>query len=207
MSAQFISVHPDNPQARLVKLICEILREGKVAVIPTDSAYALCCMLEQKRAMERIARIRQVDKHHNFTLLCRDLSELSTYAKVDNSVFRLLKSHTPGAYTFILPATKEVPRRLMNEKRKTIGIRVPQNAILSAIIEELDQPLMSCSLILPGDEEAQNDPVDINDAIGSVVDVIVDGGVLNTTPTTVIVFEDGVPSVHRVGAGDTSDFE
>ena len=157
--------------------------------------------------MERIARIRQVDKHHNFTLLCRDLSELSTYAKVDNSVFRLLKSHTPGAYTFILPATKEVPRRLMNEKRKTIGIRVPQNAILSAIIEELDQPLMSCSLILPGDEEAQNDPVDINDAIGSVVDVIVDGGVLNTTPTTVIVFEDGVPSVHRVGAGDTSDFE
>ena len=207
MSAQFISGHPDNPQARLVKLICEILREGKVAVIPTDSAYALCCMLEQKGAMERIARIRQVDKHHNFTLLCRDLSELSTYAKVDNSVFRLLKSHTPGAYTFILPATKEVPRRLMNEKRKTIGIRVPQNAILSAIIEELDQPLMSCSLILPGDEEAQNDPVDINDAIGSVVDVIVDGGVLNTTPTTVIVFEDGVPSVHRVGAGDTSDFE
>ena len=207
MSAQFISVHPDNPQPRFIKQICECLNDGGVVVVPTDSAYALCCKLEQKQVMEQIARIRQVDKHHNFTLLCRDLSEISTYAKVENSVFRLLKSHTPGAYTFILPATKEVPRRLMNEKRKTIGIRVPQNAILSAIIEELDQPLMSCSLILPGDEEAQNDPVDINDAIGSVVDVIVDGGVLNTTPTTVIVFEDGVPSVHRVGAGDTSDFE
>lgn len=207
MSAQFISVHPDNPQVRFVKQICEILNDGGVVVVPTDSAYALCCKLEQKQAMERIARIRQVDKHHNFTLLCRDLSELSLYAKVENSVFRLLKNHTPGAYTFILPATKEVPRRLMNEKRKTIGIRVPDNAIISAIIEQLDEPLMSCSLILPGSEEAESDPVTINDEIGTVVDAIVDGGVLCANPTTVIVFDDGIPNVARYGAGDPSDFE
>lgn len=207
MSAQFISVHPDNPQPRFIKQICECLNDGGVVVVPTDSAYALCCKLEQKHAMERIARIRQVDKHHNFTLLCRDLSELSTYAKVENNVFRLLKNHTPGSYTFILPATKEVPRRLMNEKRKTIGIRVPNNAIVSAIVSELNGPLMSCSLILPEHEEAESDPVSINDEIGSVVDVIVDGGVLSPSPTSVIVFNDGVPEVARYGSGDVSDFE
>ena len=208
MSAQFISVHPDNPQNRFVKQICEILRKGGVAVLPTDSAYALCCMTEQKNAMERIARIRQVDKYHNFTLLCRNLSELSTYARVDNSVFRLLKNNTPGAYTFILPATKEVPRRLMNEKRKTIGLRVPENAILEAILEELDTPVMSCSLILPDSEDGspESDPVSIMDKIGSVVDVIADGGMLSPHPTTVVVFDDGVPSVVRNGAGDPSPF-
>ncbi|MBP5244427.1 MAG: threonylcarbamoyl-AMP synthase [Succinivibrio sp.] len=207
MSAQFISIHPDNPQVRFVKQICQILRDGGVAVLPTDSAYALCCMLEQKSAMERIARIRQVDKHHNFTLLCRDLSEISTYAKVDNTVFRLLKNNTPGAYTFILPATKEVPRRLMNEKKKTIGIRVPDNAILSAILDELDEPLMSSTLILPERELAESDPVSINDEIGSITDLIVDGGVLTPNPTTVIVFEDSVPNIARYGAGDTTPFE
>ena len=206
MTAQFISIHPDNPQSRFVNLVCEILDRGKVAVLPTDSAYALCCKTEQKQAIERIARIRQVDKYHNFTLLCRDLSELSTYAKVDNSVFRTLKHHTPGAYTFILPATKEVPRRLMNEKRKTIGIRVPQNAILEAIIDKLNEPLMSCSLILPGEEEALGDPVLINDTIGNLVDVIVDGGQLSVRPTSVIAFEDGTPVVIREGAGDVSAF-
>ncbi len=207
MSAQFISIHPDNPQVRFVKQICQILRDGGVAVLPTDSAYALCCMLEQKSAMERIARIRQVDKHHNFTLLCRDLSEISTYAKVDNTVFRLLKNNTPGAYTFILPATKEVPRRLMNEKKKTIGIRVPDNAILSAILDELDEPLMSSTLILPERELAESDPVSINDEIGSITDLIVDGGVLTPNPTTVVVFEDSVPNIARYGAGDTKPFE
>ena len=197
MTAQYITVHPDNPQKRFISQICSIINDGGVAVLPTDSAYALCCKLENKNAVERIARIRQVDKHHNFTLLCRDLSEISEYARVDNSVFRL----------FILPATKIVPKRLMNEKRKTIGIRVPKNAILDAIIAELDAPLMSCSLILPGDEIAQNDPVEINDRIGSVVDLIADGGVLTTSPTTVIVFEDGVPSIVRVGSGNTEPFE
>ena len=207
MTAQYITVHPDNPQKRFISQICSIINDGGVAVLPTDSAYALCCKLENKNAVERIARIRQVDKHHNFTLLCRDLSEISEYARVDNSVFRLLKNNTQGAYTFILPATKIVPKRLMNEKRKTIGIRVPKNAILDAIIAELDAPLMSCSLILPGDEIAQNDPVEINDRIGSVVDLIADGGVLTTSPTTVIVFEDGVPSIVRVGSGNTEPFE
>ena len=202
MTAQYITVHPDNPQKRFISQICSIINDGGVAVLPTDSAYALCCKLENKNAVERIARIRQVDKHHNFTLLCRDLSEISEYARVDNSVFRLLKNNTPGAYTFILPATKIVPKRLMNEKRKTIGIRVPKNAILDAIIAELDAPLM-----LPGDEIAQNDPVEINDRIGSVVDLIADGGVLTTSPTTVIVFEDGVPSIVRVGSGNTEPFE
>lgn len=207
MTCEFISVHPDNPQARCIKKIAEILRNGGVGVIPTDSAYALCCMLEEKNAMERIARIRQISKNHNFTLLCRDLSELSTYARFDNSVFRLLKNNTPGAYTFILPATKEVPRRMMNEKRRTIGLRVPQNAILDALIGELDECLMSCTLILPGEEEPENDPVEINNKIGKLVDVIVDGGILNSAPTTVIRFEDGEPIVRRVGAGDPSPFE
>ena len=130
MSAEFLSIHPDNPQPRFVKMACRYLLDGGVAVLPTDSSYALCCMMEQKSAMERIARIRQISKNHNFTLICRDLSEISTYAKVENNVFRLLKNNTPGAYTFILPATKDVPRRVMNEKRRTIGIRVPRCTIL-----------------------------------------------------------------------------
>lgn len=207
MACEFISVHPDNPQARLIKKIADILRNGGVAVVPTDSAYALCCMLEEKNAMERIARIRQISKHHNFTLLCRDLSELSTYARFDNTVFRLLKNNTPGAYTFILPATKEVPRRMMNEKRRTIGLRVPKNAILDALIGELDECLMSCTLILPGEEYPENDPVEINNKIGKLVDVIVDGGVLNSAPTTVIRFEDDMPIIRRIGAGDPAPFE
>ncbi len=205
--AQYISIHPDNPQARFVKQIGQILNNGGVAVLPTDSAYALCCMLEQKQAMERIARIRQVDKHHNFTLLCRDLSEISTYAKIDNQVFRLLKNNTPGPYTFILPATKEVPRRMMNERKKTIGIRVPKNAILDAIISEVNAPLMSSTLILPDNDYAMSDPVSINDAIGGIVDLIVDGGVLSPNPTTVVEFEESIPKIVRYGAGDSSPFE
>lgn len=206
MQAQYITVHPDNPQKRNIGMICEIFRQGGVGVIPTDSAYALCCMLENKAAMERITRIRQVSKTHNFTLLCRDLSELSTYAKVDNSIFRLIKNNTPGAYTFILPATKEVPRRLMNEKRKTIGIRVPQHAIVDALIDELNEPLMSCSLILPDSEQPESDPVEINDKLSKLVDVIVDGGVVTPQPTTVIRFEEEGPLVRRVGAGDPTPF-
>ncbi|HAR79257.1 MAG TPA: threonylcarbamoyl-AMP synthase [Succinivibrionaceae bacterium] len=207
MSAQYIAVHPDNPQKRNIGMICDILKKSGVAVIPTDSAYALCCMLGEKQAMERIARIRMISKTHNFTLLCRDLSELSTYAKVDNQTFRLLKNNTPGQYTFILPATKEVPRRLMNEKRRTIGIRVPDNAIVSAITQELNEPLMSCTLILPDEELPLCDPVDINNRIGKLVDVIVDGGTLAATPTTVIRFEEEGPVVRRVGAGDPAPFE
>lgn len=207
MSAEFLSIHPDNPQPRFIKMACRYLLDGGVAVLPTDSSYALCCLMEQKNAVERISRIRQISKNHNFTLICRDLSEISTYAKVDNNVFRLLKSNTPGAYTFILPATKDVPRRVMNEKRHTIGIRVPQCKILDAILEELDTAIMSCSLILPDQEVAESDPVEINDKIGSIVDVIVDGGVLYPQSTTVIRFDEGQPIVRRIGIGDPAPFE
>lgn len=207
MQAEYLSVHPDNPQPRNIKKICEILSSGGVGVIPTDSAYALCCLPGQKEAVERIARIREISKHHNFTLLCRDLSELSIYAKVDNTVFRLIKNNIPGAYTFILPATKEVPRRLMNEKRRTIGIRVPANAIVDALVAGLDAPLMSCTLILPEEEAPESDPVDINHKLHKLVDVIVDGGVVDPRPTTVIRFEEGSPVIRRVGAGDPAPFE
>ncbi len=207
MVAQFISIHPDNPQPRLIKQACELIEHGAVVVVPTDSAYALCCKLANKAAVERISRIRQISKKHNFTLLCRDLSEISTYAKVSNNIFRLLKNNTPNAYTFILKATKEVPRLLLNDKRNTIGIRVPDNAIVQALLEQLDQPLMSCTLILPGHEEAESDPVDINEKIGSVVDLIIDGGLVVPEATTVIRFEDDVPVVRRIGAADPSPFE
>lgn len=207
MAAEYITIHPDNPQKRLISQACRALLSGGVAVVPTDSAYALCCMLEQKNAMERIARIRQISKTHNFTLLTRDLSELSLYAKVDNKIFRLIKNNVPGAYTFILQATKEVPRRLMNEKRRTIGLRVPDNAIVSALTEELNAPLMSCTLIMPGEEEAESDPVTIHEKLSKLVDVIIDGGVVEPRPTTVIRFdENDDPVVRRVGAGDPSPF-
>lgn len=208
MLAEYITIHPDDPQKRFVDQVCRILQKGGVGVIPTDSAYALCCMVGQKNAVERIARIRQISKNHNFTLLTRDLSELSVYARVDNNVFRLIKNNIPGPYTFILQATKEVPHRLMNEKRRTIGLRVPQNAIVSAICAELGEPLMSCTLIMPGEEEAESDPVTIHDKLLKLVDVIVDGGVVEPRPTTVIRFDDdGVPAVRRVGAGDPTPFE
>ncbi len=206
MAAEFLSIHPDNPQPRFIKKACEIIRNGGVCVIPTDSSYALCCNVGDKNALLRIVAIRKIDKKHNFTLICRDLSELSTYAKVGNAEFRLLKNNTPGAYTFILPATKEVPRRLMNEKRRTIGMRVPQGSIIEALLAELNEPLISCSLIMPNEDFALNDPVDINDRIGSLVDLIVDGGILSNEPTTVIRFEEGVPEVRRVGGGDPSPF-
>ena len=206
MSAEFLSIHPDNPQARFIKMACQIFQKGGVGVVPTDSCYALCCLMEQKSAIDRISRIRDISRHHNFTLVCRDLSEISTYAKVENSVFRLLKSNTPGPYTFILPATRDVPRRVMNERRRTIGIRIPRNAILEALLDQLNEPLMSCSLIMPGNEEAESDPVAINEKIGSIVDVIIDGGVLYPQATTVIRFEDGQPEVRRIGLGDPTPF-
>jgi tRNA threonylcarbamoyl adenosine modification protein (Sua5/YciO/YrdC/YwlC family) len=178
-----------------------------VAVLPTDSGYALGCVLENKDARERIIRIRNVDKNHNFTLLCADLSELATYSKVDNTAFRLIRNNTPGPYTFILKGTKEVPKKLMNEKRKTIGLRVPENNIISELLRYMGEPLMSVSLILPDSEKAENDPYEIDDKIGKLVDVIVDGGYLAEQPTTVInLSEDGNVEVVRVGAGDPSPF-
>ncbi|WP_074012844.1 L-threonylcarbamoyladenylate synthase [Candidatus Sodalis sp. SoCistrobi] len=204
--SQFFTLHPDNPQPRLVSQAVDLLRKGAVIVYPTDSGYALGCQLEDKTAMERICRIRQLDGHHNFTLVCRDLSELSTYAQVDNQAFRLMKNNTPGKYTFILKATKEVPRRLMSDKRKTIGLRVPSNPIALALLEALDEPMMSTTLMLPGNDFAESDPESIRDHLGKQVDLVIHGGFLGQQPTTVIDLTDPTPQVVRQGVGDVSPF-
>lgn len=205
--SQFFAIHPENPQPRLIKQACEILRQGGLIVYPTDSGYALGCAIGDKAAMERIRQIRDLDKDHNFTLVCRDLSELSLYAKVNNAVFRLIKNHTPGPYTFVLPATKEVPRRLQHPKRKTIGLRVPINNVALALLEAWEAPLMSSTLILPGDILPMTEADEIADAIGKQVDLIVDGGACGAQPTTVVEFNDDLPEVMRIGAGDTAPFE
>ncbi len=205
--SQFFEIHPDNPQPRLINQAVAIVRQGGVVVYPTDSGYAIGCLVGDKNAMERICRIRQIDKDHNFTLVCRDLSELSAYARVENTAFRLMKNNTPGAYTFILRATKEVPKRLQNPKRKTIGLRVPDHAISLALLEALGEPLMSCSLILPGETEAEYDPFEIRHRLEKVVDLIIDGGVLDPRPTTVVDLYDDNPVILREGAGDLSPFE
>lgn len=202
--SQFFQIHPDNPQPRLVKRAAELIREGAVVVYPTDSAYALGCHLGDRKALDRIMQLRAVDKHHNFTLMCRDLSELGTYAKVDNSTFRLLKANTPGAYTFVLPGTSEVPKRLLHEKRKSIGLRIPDNRIALAILEELDEPLLTSTLILSGDNVPLNDPYDIRDRLEHQVDLIIDGGYCGLEPTTVVDLRDGAPVILREGAGSVS---
>lgn len=205
--SQFFYLHPENPQARLINQAVAIIRNGGVIVYPTDSGYALGCQLENKTALERICRIRKIDDKHNFTLLCRDLSELSLYARIDNTAFRLLKNNTPGAYTFIFKGTKEVPRRLMNAKRKTIGIRVPDNKIALDLLEALGEPLMSTTLILPGNDYAESDPEDIRDKLEHSVDLIMNGGFLGEQPTTVVDFSDDEMVIIRRGAGDPTPFE
>lgn len=204
--SEILYIHPENPQNRLIQAAVDIVRKGGVIVYPTDSAYAIGCHLGDKAAMERIQLIRRLDKHHNFTLMCRDLSELATYARVSNQVFRLLKTYTPGAYTFILEATSDVPRRLMHPKRKTIGIRVPANPIAQALLEELGEPLMSVTLIMPGDEFPLTDPDDIRQLLEKRVDVIVDGGYCGLEPTTIVDLTEDVPVLVRQGVGDFSPF-
>jgi len=204
--AQFLQIHPENPQARLISQAAEVLRRGGLIVYPTDSAYALGCHIGDKMALDRIRAIRRLDKHHNFTLMCRDLSELATYARVDNKDFRLIKKHTPGPYTFILPATAEVPRRLMHPKRKTIGMRVPNTPIALALMEELGEPLMSSSLIMPGDTEPLTDPEDIRQMLEHQVELIIDGGFCGLEPTTVVDLTGSSPEVTRQGCGKSEDF-
>ena len=204
--SQFFQIHPDNPQKRLINQAVDIINKGGVVVYPTDCAYALGCHLGDKSALEKIKRIRQLDDKHNFTLVCRDLSEISTYAKVDNSAYRLLKAHTPGAYTFILKATSEVPRRLLHPKRRTIGIRIPENEIALALTESLGEPIMSTSLIMPGDEMPLMDPYDIREVLQHHVDLVIDGGYCGMEEPSVINLVDEVPEVIRQGAGDVSDF-
>ncbi|ACE85560.1 L-threonylcarbamoyladenylate synthase [Cellvibrio japonicus] len=204
--AQFFQIHPDNPQQRLIQQAVDIIRKGGLVVYPTDSAYALGCHIGDKDALERIRTLRQLDKYHNFTLMCRDLSELATYARVNNQAFRLLKNHTPGAYTFILEATADVPRRLMHPKRKTIGLRVPDNAIALALLEELGEPLMTSSLLLPGEEYPMTDPYDIRETLEHQVDLVIDGGYCGLEPTTVVDLTGDAPELIRQGKGDFSSF-
>jgi len=204
--SQFFQIHPDNPQQRLILQAADIIRDGGVVVYPTDSAYALGCHIGDKAALDRIRRIRQLDQHHHFTLVCRDLSELATYARVDNTAFRLLRNNTPGAYTFILRATSEVPRRLMHAKRRTVGLRVPANPIALALLADLGEPMMSVTLIMPGDELPLTDPYDIRDLLEHEVDLIIDGGFCGLEVTTVIDLADEAPVVVRAGKGDVAPF-
>ena len=199
--SQFFQIHPVNPQSRLIHQAVEIIRAGGLVVYPTDSSYALGCHVGDKAGMERIRRIRDLDNKHNFTLMCRDLSEIATYAKVDNSSYRLMKSLTPGAYTFILKATHEVPRRLQNPKRKTIGIRIPDHPITQALLAELGEPLMSSTLILPGQDRPETDANDIRERLENDVDLVIDGDNCGLEPTTVIDLVEGSLQVVRKGRG------
>ncbi len=200
--AQFFQIHPDNPQQRLIQQAVKIIDQGGLIAYPTDSSYALGCHIGDKTAMERIQRLRKLDKKHHFTLVCSDLSSIGTYAKVDNSSYRLMKTLTPGPYTFLLKATSEVPRRLMNPKRKTIGVRVPDNVITHALLSELDQPIMSSTLIAPGSYEALDDAEYIREKFEHEIDLVIDGGPCGTEPTTVINLIDSNPEVLRHGKGE-----
>lgn len=205
--SQFFQIHPDNPQPRLIKQAAEILAKGGLVVIPTDCAYALACHLEDKQALERVKQLRQLNDKHNFTLMCRDLTEISTYGKVDNTAYRLLKTHTPGPFTFILDGTREVPRRLMHPKRKTIGIRVPDNAITQALLEELGEPLMTTSLIMPGEDMPMSDPYEIRQTLEHALDLVIDGGYCGFEATTVVNMTGDEYEVTRQGAGEIPELE
>ena len=197
--SDILQIHPDNPQPRLITKAANIVTSGGLIVYPTDSCYALGCSLGNKEALDRIRQIRQVDTKHNFTLVCRDLSELGLYSVVDNSSFRLLKSHTPGPYTFVLKATREVPKRMQQPKRRTIGLRIPEHTVTQALLEQLDQPLMSSTLLLPSDEEPLSDIDEISQRLGHLVDLVIDGGYCGTEATTVVDLADDGYQVLRQG--------
>jgi len=207
MTSRYLEIHPRDPQLRLIRQAVEIIRGGGVVVYPTDSCYALGCHIGDKAAMERIARIRQTDRHHHFTLVCGDLSEIANYARVSNTQYRTLKAFTPGPYTFILQATKETPRRLQNDKRKTIGVRVPDHPVVTAILDELGEPIMSSTLILPGDEHPMTDPHEIQDRLLHFVDAVIDSGNCGLEPSSVIDLAGPAPVIVRRGKGDVNAFE
>lgn len=204
--AKLIEMHPTDPQPRLVEAVAQIIRQGGLIAYPTDSSYAFGCHIGDAKAMNRIHRIRRTDKKHNFTLVCRDLSEISLYARVDNWAYRLIKSLTPGPYTFILPATREVPKRLQNPKRRTIGLRVPDHPFVRAILAVLGEPIMSSTMLLPGDETPLTDPLEIEHRLGHEIEAIVEAGPVGIEPTSVIDLTGGHPEVLRVGRGDVSAF-
>jgi tRNA threonylcarbamoyl adenosine modification protein (Sua5/YciO/YrdC/YwlC family) len=204
--AQFFTIHPDNPNPRLIRQAAAMLRDGGLAVYPTDSCYALGCHLDDKNAVTRIRQIRGLDEQHHLTLMCRDLSEISRYARVDNSKFRLLKSNTPGSYTFILDATKEVPKRLQHPKRSTIGIRIPDHPVALALLEELGEPMCSSTLILPEEEWPLNDAERIRELLEKKVELVIDGGAVGVDFTTVIDLTGDAPVLLRRGKGDIAPF-
>lgn len=204
--AQLFTVHPDNPQPRLIRHAADILRDGGLAAIPTDCAWSLVGHVGDARVLERIRRIRDVDVHHHFTMMCRDLSEIATLAKVDNAQFRLLKSATPGPYTFILEATRELPRRILHPKRKTIGLRVPDHPVVSALLEALGEPLLGSTLLLPGEDLPLTDAEDIRERLQHELDLVIDAGHCGTQPTSVIDLSSGTPELVRAGAGDVARF-
>ncbi|MGA2548848.1 MAG: L-threonylcarbamoyladenylate synthase [Burkholderiaceae bacterium] len=204
--SQYFVIHPDNPQPRLVRQAVEIVRKGGVIAVPTDSCYALCCHLDDREAVMRLRRVRQVDEKHHLTLLCRDLSEIAQYAQIDNRQYRLLKATTPGPYTFILQATREVPKRLSHPSRKTIGLRVPENAIARALLEDLGQPLLGTTLILPGQTEPLTSGWEIREQLESVLDLVIDGGACGLEPTSVIDLTGEAPALIRSGRGSLQPF-
>ncbi|MCH1488314.1 MAG: threonylcarbamoyl-AMP synthase [Pseudomonadales bacterium] len=203
----FLTIHPENPQSRFLSQAAEIVRSGGIIAYPTDSGYALGCHIGDKNALERIRSIRKLDSKHNFTLVCRDLSELAVYAKVDNVAYRILRSHTPGPYTFVLQASSEVPRRLKHPKRKTIGIRVPDNLIAQGLLTALDEPLMSVTLIMPGESLPLLDPYEIRDLLGHQLELVIDGGFCGMDPTSVVDLSTEVVEVLREGAGCVDEFQ
>ncbi len=205
--SQFFSIHPDNPQSRLLRQATSIIKAGGIVVYPTDSGYALACQVGDSKAIKRIRALRDLDETHNLTLVCRDLSDLGTYAQVSNVVFRLLKALTPGPYTFILKATREVPRKMLHPKRRTLGLRVPDNAIALGLLEALEAPMISTTLILPGAEAPLAEPGAIRDILGPHVDLILDGGTCDQEPTTVVDLVGDEPVILRYGKGDPAPFE
>jgi tRNA threonylcarbamoyl adenosine modification protein (Sua5/YciO/YrdC/YwlC family) len=205
--ARYIDIHPDNPQPRVVDQLVELLKDDQLIALPTDSGYALVSRLDNHDGKDRILTIRGLDEKHHFTLLCKDFSQLGTFVHVDNSVFRAVKGVTPGPYTFILEATKEVPRRLMHAKKKTVGVRIPDHAIVHALVEAMGEPLMASTLILPGESEPRSMGWDIKEELDHLVDAVVEAGECPAVPTTVVDFSEGEPEVLRAGAGDVSRFE
>ena len=204
--AQLFTIHPENPQPRLIRLAAECVRAGGVIAYPTDSCYALGCHIGDKSAMERIRAIRQVDEHHHLTIVCRDLAEIAQYARVDNSQFRMLKATTPGSYTFILQATREVPKRLMHSRRRTIGLRVPDHKVAHALLAELGEPLLSSTLMLPGDDMPLNDAEEIRDRLEHAVELVIDAGPCGIMPTTVVDLTGDAPIITRMGKGEAEPF-
>lgn len=205
--AEYLEIHPKNPQPRLIQQAVEVLRRGGVIAYPTDTSYALGAQIGDKQAMDTIRRIRRLDDNHNFTLLCNDLSQVSTFTKMGNDAHRLIKKLTPGPFTFLLDATREVPRRLQHPKKKTIGVRIPEHRIAEALIEQLGEPILSSTLILPGEEDALADPYEIREKLDRELDLIIDGGVVEYQPTTVIACVDNVIEIIRQGIGIASMLE